>query len=405
MKIIPRPFYINKIEKYLGLDTIIILTGQRRVGKSYLLRSIKDKLSPLDENNIIFIDKEKKDFDGIKDYGALNDYIDSRLDSSKRNFILIDEIQDIKDFEKSLRSFYEEENIEIIVTGSNSKMLSSELSSLIGGRYKEIYVQSLDYGEFLEFHNLEDTDSSLNKFIHYGGLPGLKKIGLNDNDVIEYQNDVVNTVLMKDVVLRHEIRNVVFLQNLMEFLADNTGKLISATNIARYMKSNANPVSVGMVLNYIGYLCESYILRKTLRYDIHGKRIFENNEKYYFQDVGIRNALLRSHRVFDIEKVIENLVYNRLVKDGYEVTVGQLRDKEIDFVAQKPSETPNYIQVAYLITSQETVDREFGNLKEIRNNYPKYVISMTPFIERSDDEGIQHLSLRNFLLNGLPHLP
>lgn len=403
MEIIPRTFYINKIEKYLGLDTIIILTGQRRVGKSYLLRSIKDKFSSFEGHNIIFIDKEKKEFDGIKDYTGLNDYIDSRLNPSKRNLILIDEIQDIKNFEKSLRSFYEEENIEIIVTGSNSKMLSSELSSLIGGRYKEIYVQPLDYEEFLIFHNLEDTESSLHKFLHYGGLPGLKKIGLNDNDVIEYQNDVVNTVLMKDVVLRHEIRNVVFLQNLMEFLADNTGKLISATNIAKYMKSNANPVSVGVVLNYIGYLCESYILRKIPRYDIHGKRIFENNEKYYFQDIGIRNALLRSHRVFDIEKVIENLVYNRLVKDGYEVTVGQLKDKEIDFVAQKPSGAPNYIQVAYLITSQETADREFGNLKEIKNNYPKYVISMTPFINGSDEEGIQLLSLRTFLLNGLPH--
>ena len=404
MKILPRPFYINKIEKYFGLDTIIILTGQRRVGKSYLLRSIKEKLSPLENNNIIFIDKEKKEFDGIKDYTSLNEYIESGLDSSKRNFILIDEIQDIKDFEKSLRSYYEEENIEIIVTGSNSKLLSSELSTLIGGRYKEIYVQSLDYEEFLIFHNLEDSDTSLKKYIHFGGLPGLKKIGLNENDIIEYQNDVVNTVLMKDVVLRHEIRNVVFLQNLLEFLADNTGKLISATNIAKYMKSNANPVSVGVIINYISYLCESYILKKAPRYDIHGKRIFENNDKYYFQDVGIRNVLLRSHRIFEIEKVIENLVYNRLVKDGYEVTVGQLRDKEIDFVAQKPSESPNYIQVAYLITSQETADREFGNLKEIRNNYPKYVISMTPFMEGSEDDGIQHLALRKFLLNGLPRL-
>lgn len=256
----------------------------------------------------------------------------------------------------------------------------------------------------MAFHNIEDSETSLNRFIHFGGLPGLKKVGLNENDVIEYQNDVVNTVLMKDVVIRHEIRNVVFLQNLLEFLADNTGKLISATHIAKYMKSNANPVSVGVIINYIRYLCESYILKKAPRYDIHGKRLFENNDKYYFQDVGIRNVLLRSHRIFDIEKVIENLVYNRLVKDGYEVTVGQLRDKEIDFVAQKPSESPNYIQVAYLITSQETADREFGNLKEIRNNYPKYVISMTPFMEGNEDEGIQHLSLRNFLLNGLPHL-
>ena len=401
MKIIPRFFYIDKIEKVLGKDTIIILTGQRRVGKSYLLRFLKEKYSSESENNVIFIDKEKKDYDGIRDYKDLNKFIDSRKVTDKRNFILIDEIQDIESFEKSLRSYYEEENVEIIVTGSNSKMLSSELSTLIGGRYKEIYIQSLSYKEFLQFHNLEDSDDSLEKYIRFGGLPGLRKIGLNVNDVLEYQNDVVNTVLMKDIILRHEIRNASFLQNLIQFLADNTGKLISATNISRYMKSNGEPVSVGVILNYIGYLCESFIIRKAVRYDIHGKRIFESNEKYYFQDSGIRNAFLRGYRSFDIEKVIENIVYNHLIREGYEVRVGQLKDKEIDFIASFPGKDPNYIQVAYLIASEETRLREFGNLKEIKNNYPKYVISMSPFLDDTDDEGIRHISLRRFLTQGL----
>ena len=401
MKIIPRLFYTDKIKKYLGRNTIIILTGQRRVGKSYLLRLIRDSFDKNPGDNIIFIDKEKKEYDGIKDYSDLNAFIDTHRKKGKRNFILIDEVQDIFLFEKSLRSYYEEEDVEIIVTGSNSKMVSSELSTIIGGRYKEIYIQSLAYNEFLHFHNLEDSDESVNKYLQFGGLPGLNRIGLNPDDVLEYQNDVVNTVLVKDILLRYEIRNVSFLQNLIQFLADNTGKLISASNISNYMKSNGNSVSVNMILNYIEYLCESYIIKKAPRYDIHGKKIFENNEKYYFQDIGIRNAFLRSHRAFDIEKVIENIVYNHLVREGYNVTVGQLKDKEIDFVAQLPGKSPIFIQVAYLLASEETVKREFGNLKGIKNNYPKYVISMTSLFPGADDEGVLHITLRDFLKKGL----
>lgn len=401
MKIIPRIFYTDKIKKYLGRNTIIILTGQRRVGKSYLLRLIRDSFDKNPGDNIIFIDKEKKEYDGIKDYSDLNAFIDTHRKKGKRNFILIDEVQDIFLFEKSLRSYYEEEDVEIIVTGSNSKMVSSELSTIIGGRYKEIYIQSLAYNEFLHFHNLEDSDESVNKYLQFGGLPGLNRIGLNPDDVLEYQNDVVNTVLVKDILLRYEIRNVSFLQNLIQFLADNTGKLISASNISNYMKSNGNSVSVNMILNYIEYLCESYIIKKAPRYDIHGKKIFENNEKYYFQDIGIRNAFLRSHRAFDIEKVIENIVYNHLIREGYNVTVGQLKDKEIDFVAQLPGKSPIFIQVAYLLASEETVKREFGNLKGIKNNYPKYVISMTSLFPGADDEGVFHITLRDFLKNGL----
>ncbi|MCH5242361.1 MAG: ATP-binding protein [Muribaculaceae bacterium] len=401
MKIIPRPFYIDKIENWFNRNTIIILTGQRRVGKSYLLRLVREKYIHNRGYNIIFIDKEKKEYDEIKKYEDLNQYIDNKKVSGKRNIILIDEIQDIEGFEKSLRSWYEEEDVEIVVTGSNSKILSSELSTLIGGRYKEIYIQSLNYKEFLIFHNVEDSDESLKKFMRSGGLPGLMKIGLNDNDVIEYQNDVLNTVLMKDVILRNDIRNVAFLQNLINYLADNTGKLISASNIAKYMKSNSNPVSVGVILNYLRYLSESFIIRKVPRYDIHGKRLFENNEKYYFQDIGIRNTLIQNNRAFDIEKQIENIVYNELVFQGYNITVGQLSGKEVDFIAQKKGEEPHYIQVTYLLASEETREREFGNLKLIHNNYPKYVISLDPYNDSSDYDGIKHLSLRHFLIHGL----
>lgn len=404
MKIIPRPHYLSKIEHYFNRDTIIILTGQRRVGKSYLLRSLQVRLMENSGNNIIFIDKEKKAFDSITNYQTLNSFIDENLKPGYRNFLLIDEIQNIEDFEKSLRSYYEEEDLEIIVTGSNSKMLSNELSTLIGGRYKEIYVQSLTYTEFLEFHQLENSDESLNKYLIFGGLPGLIRTGLNEDDALEYQGDVLSTVLLKNVIMRHNIRNVAFLQNLVSYLADNTGKLISASNIAQYMKSLDNAVSVGVILSYLEYLREAYVIKQVMRYDIHGKRLFESNDKYYFQDIGIRNSLLRGKRSFDIEKAIENAVYNYLVYLGYEVTVGQLKGKEIDFIAQKRGRDPIYIQVAYLIAGEDTYNREFGNLKAIKNNYPKYVISASPLLDNATDEGITHLSLRSFLSGAFPEL-
>ncbi|MCH5217831.1 MAG: ATP-binding protein [Muribaculaceae bacterium] len=402
MKIIPRRHYLAKIEHYFNRDTLIILTGQRRVGKSYMLRSLKAMLEADSSNHIIFIDKEKRTFDGITDYTELNSYIDANLRPGNKNYILIDEVQNIDEFEKSLRAYYEEENIEIIVTGSNSKMLSTELSTLIGGRYKEIYIQSLTYAEFLEFHNLEDSEDTISKYLIFGGLPGLLRTGLNEDDALEYQSDVLSTVLLKDVVMRNKIRNVQFLNNLVSYLADNTGKLISASNISKYMKAQDNTISAGLILNYLEYLQESYTIKKVVRYDIHGKRLFESNDKYYFQDLGIRNSLLRAKRALDIEKAIENSVYNHLIYLGYEVTVGQLNGKEIDFVAQRSGHDPVYIQVAYLIAGDETYRREFGNLKEIKNNYPKYVISLTPLLDSATDEGIKHISLRSFLLRSAP---
>ena len=397
MKIIERPVYLERISHYLHRDTIIILTGQRRVGKSYLLRSLRDKLEAEETNNVIFIDKEKKEYDPISSYRELNAYIDERRKEGANNYILIDEIQDIEGFERSLRAYYEEEDIELIVTGSNSEMLSSELSTIIGGRYKEIYIQSLSYSEFLIFHNLEDSEDSLMKYLRFGGLPGLVRTGFYEDDALEYQNDVLNTVLMKDIIMRHNIRNAPFLQNLIKYLSDNDGKLISATNIARYMKSGANAVSPGLILDYISYLVEAYIVKQVERFDIHGKKLFENNNKYYFQDIGIRNALVTGVRSFDIEKVVENAVYNQLLFLGFNVTIGQLRDKEIDFVATRNGYGPIYIQVAYIIGSEETYNREFGNLKAIKDNHPKYVISMTPLMDGTDDGGIRHISLRHFL--------
>ena len=401
MSAILRQSYLEKIERYLGKDTIIILTGQRRIGKSYILRLFRDKVNKDERANIIFIDKEKHEFDDIKTYQDLNAYIDARRDKKKINFILVDEIQDIEEFEKSVRSYYEEPDIELVITGSNSKMLSSDLSSLIGGRYKEIYIQALSYEEFMLFHQLTDSDDTLAKYIQFGGLPGLMKMGLDEQDAREYQTDVYHTVLLKDVIMRNKIRNVPFLENLVRFLANNAGKIISANSIAKYMKSQGDSVTSTVIINYTKFLCDAYLLHKVNRYDIHGKKLFESNDKFYFEDNGLRNTLAGGSHEGDIEKVIENIIYNHLRRLGYEVTVGQLQAGEIDFVCKKPKGQRIYVQASYIIADEATRERKFGNLRAIKDNYPKYVISMTPLVGRQDSDGITHLHLRRFLTEGL----
>ena len=401
MATIIRQSYIDKIEKYLGKEIIIVLVGQRRVGKSCMMKMIRDRKKADDCNNIIFIDKEKREFDCIQTYQDLNDYIGEHFLSDKHNYILIDEIQDIKEFERSIRSYRTEPNTDIIITGSNARMLSNELSTLIGGRYKEIHIQSLSYNEFLEFHQLSDNDEALALYIQYGGLPGLAKIGLEEDDAREYQMDIYHTVLLKDVIMRNQIRNVPFLENLVRFLADNTGKLISANSIAKYMKSQGESITSTAIINYISFLCEAYILHKVNRYDIHGKRIFETNDKFYFEDNGIRNAIAGGTREGDIEKVIENIIYQNLIRLGYQVYVGQLQAGEIDFVCTKPGGERIYVQASYIIADDATREREFGNLRAIKDNYPKYVISMTPLLTKNDDDGITHLHLRKFLTEGI----
>lgn len=400
MEILPRPEYIQEIRKYYGKQTIIVLTGQRRVGKSYVLLDLKRELSSAPENNVIFIDKEKKAWKDIKTDSDLNDYIDVRINPAKTNYILIDEVQEIKDFENSLRDYRTEDKVEIVVTGSNAETLSSDLSSKLGGRHHEIYVQSLCYMDFLRFHSLTDSDESLQKFIETGGLPGLRQHDLDDfDDVRTYCEDVLNTALVKDIILKHKIRNASFLYNLVKFLADNTGKLISATSISKYMRGRQESVSTDLALRYIKYLCDAYIIHKVERFEIRGKRLLESNDKYYFEDVGIRNTQTMVGRDTDIEKVIENIIFQQLVYYGYKVNVGQMQASEIDFVCTKGA-SRIYIQASYLISSEETREREFGTLKKIKDNYPKYVISMTPLVTRTDDDGIIHLSLREFLVRG-----
>ena len=399
MSILLRQEYIQKIEKCLGKDYIIVLTGQRRVGKSYTLKMLRERKEKESGNNIIYVDKEKREFDAIKTYQDLNSYIEQHYVKGKMNYILVDEIQDIEAFERTVRSYRTEPDAEIIITGSNAKMLSGELSTLIGGRYKEIRIQPLSYKEFLQFHGQADSDGALSKYIQFGGLPGLVKIGLDEEDAQEYQKDIYNTVLLKDVILRNNIRSVTFLENLVRFLADNIGKIISANSIAKYMKSQGQSITSTTVIDYVRFLAETFIIHKVSRYDIHGRRLFESNDKFYFEDHGIRNALAGgTTREGDIEKVIENIVYKHLLSMGYEVTIGQLQAGEVDFVCTKKGGKRVYVQASYIIADEKTREREFGNLKAIKDNYPKYVISMTPLVSKNDEDGITHLHLRSFLM-------
>ena len=401
METICRQAYLDQIQKYLGKEMIIVLVGQRRVGKSCILKLLQTQKEKDPANHIIYIDKEKRQFDSLQTYQDLNAYIEQHWVADKQNYILIDEIQDIQEFERSVRHYRTEPNTEVIITGSNAKMLSGDLSTLIGGRHKTIYIQSLSYNEFLLFHQLPDTDESLSKYISVGGMPGLVRMGLEEEYAYEYLMDIYHTVLLKDVIMRNQIRNAIFLENLIRFLADNTGKLISASNISRFMRSQGESVTSTAIINYLSFLCEAYMIQRVNRYDIHGKRIFESNDKYYFEDHGIRNAIAGGNREGDIEKVIENMIYQHLIRLGYTVHVGQLQVGEIDFVGTKSDGKRVYVQASYLIGNKETRDREFGNLKAIKDNYPKYVISMTPLVTRNDEEGITHLHLRKFLREGL----
>lgn len=399
MEIIARRTYLDAINQWLGKNLIIVLTGQRRVGKSCILKLLAENCRQ--SGNVIYIDKEKHQFEDIQDYRDLNAYIDERIVNGQTNYIIIDEVQTITEFEKTLRSFYSEDNVEVIVSGSNAKMLSSELTTVIAGRYKEIYVQPLSYTEFMTFHNLPDDETTLMLYIEYGGMPGLATIGLDKNFSTEYLSDIYHTTLLKDVVMRNEIRNVTFMDRLVTFMADNEGKIISANSISKYLKAKGHSLSPSIIINYQKMLADAYIIHQVNRYDIHGKRIFESNEKYYFEDHGIRNAIVGGRRDADIEKIIENIVYQHLIRSGYTVYVGLLQAGEIDFVCSKPSGERIYIQVSNIVSDEQTREREFGNLRKINDNYPKYVISMTPLVSRNDDNGITHLHLRNFLVEGL----
>lgn len=397
MKLIERSNYTERIERAFGKGVIVALTGQRRVGKSCIMAQVMRHIGSLPQANVVYLNKEKNEFDGIRDYNDLLGFANGRLSKEKDNYLFIDEIQDIDGFERALRSLQADDACQIMVTGSNAKMLSSELTTYLSGRHIDYHIHSLGYEEFLLFHKMPDGDEALTAYLQYGGLPQLGRMGLDDRELVDdYLESVYSTILLKDIVERGQIRNVSLLKTLVRFMADNIGKLFSATSIVNFLKGQRVDTSAKVILNYLDLLCDAYIINRVSRYDIHGKRIFELGDKYYFEDLGLRNHIVGGNRSADIEKVMENAVYLHLLRMGYKVYVGQLHKTEIDFVAEKSGSTV-YVQVAYLLASQETINREFGNLKLIDDNHPKYVISLDRMMGDVNADGIRHIYLRDFL--------
>ncbi len=403
MDIIPRPLYLDRIVGHLNCGMMIFLVGQRRVGKSFLLRELARWLAKNRDNaHILHIDKELPKFASIKDGMGLYNYVCERLEENCENYLLIDEVQEIAEYENALRALHKEQRCQIVATGSNAYVFSSELATRLAGRYVEIKIYSLSYLEFLTFHKLENTAESLLLYLTYGGLPGLSNYKLDDPGKIrDYLKGVYNTIVMRDIVVRENIRNIRFLENLIKFISDNVGQLFSVNSIAKYLKSQGDAMSGEVIGNYVGYLVKSLLVDITARYDIRGKKNFEWLEKYYFSDLGLRNLLTGFTIRDSIEKLLENAVRNHLLVCGFDVAVGILGTKEIDFVATRDVEKI-YIQVAYLLPTNETIDREFGNLAAIADNYPKYVVTLdylTGPIERYP--GIKYINAREFFSNFL----
>ncbi len=399
MEVIKRPTYLNHIVSLLDRGAMIILIGQRRVGKSYMLKQVQDWIQKnIPSANVLYISMELHAFSYITNADELYRYADSCLKTGSRNYLLIDEVQDIVDYENALRSLQAEDRCQIIATGSNAYVFSTELSTRLAGRYIEVPIHSLTYQEFLQFHRLDDSDKSLQVYLRVGGLPGLCHYDITEeSQVRDYLQGVYNTVMLRDVVAREKIRNVPFIENLVAFVADNIGKFISVRNIANTMTSQGSKTTDMVTASYLKYLCNAYIVSAVQRYDIHGKRLFEQNYKYYFSDHGLRNLLCGFNLRGSIEKIIENVVFLHLVTQGFKVTVGILRNTEIDFVAVRGDKII-YVQATYLLASEDTVRREFGNLQGIRDNYPKYVVSMDPVSGNIPEyPGIHHLNLREFL--------
>lgn len=392
-----RDGYIARIIPFMRKPLIKVLTGQRRVGKSYLLFQLMEQVQNEDPDaHIIYINREDMEFDFMRTAADLNNYILANRKEGVRNYIFIDEIQDISEFEKALRSLLLDESNDIYITGSNARLLSGELATYLSGRYVEFKVYSLAYSEFLQFHELENNAASYDLYTRYGGLPYLINLELNDDVVNEYLKSIYSTIVFRDVVSRYNLRNTVFLERLIQFLSENIGSLFSAKNISDYLKSQHTQISVNQIQNYVEYLTNAFLIHRVGRYDLIGKRFFEIGEKYYFENMGIRNVII-GYRLQDRAKILENIVYNHLLYRGYAIKVGMSASSEIDFVCEKGAEKL-YVQATLKLDSETTIEREFGNLLKVQDNYPKIVVSEDEFRGNSY-EGIKHVFIRDFLLD------
>jgi len=396
---IPRKLYFSQIEPYIDSGLIKFLTGQRRVGKSFVLMEVMDEILKRNPDaHIIYINKEDYQFEALKTHVHLMEYLQTMSLPGEKCYLFIDEIQDIENFEIALRSLQSVNGWDIYCSGSNASLLSGELATYLSGRYIQIRIYSLTYTEFLQFHSLTDSGDTFLRYIRYGGMPHLINLPQEDRIIYEYLRNIKDTIVLRDIVSRFNVRSIHFLQDLMLYLADITGSVVSAKRISDYLKSQHINLTPKLVLEYLSHFESVYFVDRVKRSEIEGRKIFEIGDKFYFEDLGMRHCLIPFQQK-DIGKVLENLVYHQLKTSGYQVYVGKQGDKEIDFIAEK-NDDKIYIQVAYLIADEKTHEREFGNLLSIQDNCPKYVVSMDE-TAGGNYKGIVHLSIRNFLLNGI----
>ena len=392
-----REIYLSRIRGFYDSDLIKILVGIRRCGKSVILKQIMDEIKEngIEENHILYINFEFVEFEDLKDYKKLNSYIKEKIKDNKKYYIFLDEIQNVEKFEiivNSLRASLE--NISIFITGSNSKLLSNELSTVLSGRYVLFNIYPLTYKEYIELTGKNPKDEeNFWDFVKWGGLPNRVQF-TNEINIKDYLHSVFDSIILRDVVERLGLKDTILFNLILQYLIDITGREFSANNIIKYLKNEGKITSTETLYTYLDALCKALIIQKIYRYDIHGKAILKTLNKYYMTDLGI--AQIKNNN-FEVNKcfAIENVVFNELVARGYEVYIGKLNPGEIDFIASKSGER-KYFQVAYLLSDNKVEEREFGALRKIEDNYPKYVISL----DKTDfsQNGIMHKNIVDWLL-------
>lgn len=398
---IKRELYMSRIRPFIGTDLIKVMTGIRRCGKSVMLELIKQELteSGVNPTQFISINFEDMNYAHLQTSKALHDEITEKAaDIDGKVYLFFDEIQEVKDWEKCINSFRVSLNCDIYITGSNAKLLSGELATYLGGRYVEFIIYPFSFAEFMELYKTITPDEPIQKcfqkYILSGGMPYLANIRYMDEPSKQYLHDLFNSVQLKDIVKRNKIRDVDLLERIIAYITANVGTTFSAASLSKFLKNEQRTVAPETILNYIKYCCDAYLFYQVKREDLQGKQILASNEKYYIADHGIREAVFGGN-MKEINLTLENIVYLELLRRGYEVTVGRSGDKEIDFVCHKRDEKL-YVQVTYLLASDETIRREFGVYNNIRDNFPKYVVSLDEF--DMSRNGIKHRNIRDFLL-------
>lgn len=396
-----RDLYLNQLIKFRDKKLIKVITGLRRSGKSTLLSLFENHLiaSGVDKNHIIRMNFESFEFDEITSYKKLHEYIRERIiDKNVKHYILLDEVQQVSSWEKVINSFLVDANVDVYITGSNAYLLSSELSTLLSGRYVEIKMQPLSFKEYLDFL-ASDTESNLlekfNQYLQYGGLPTVVELLDNPDTIGPFLEGIYNTVLMKDVIERNRVRDAALLENILKFIAANIGSIVSTKKISDYLTSSGRKTTSDTIDNYLKLLENAFIIYKANRYDLKGKMFLKTLEKYYIVDIGIRNKLTGLQGK-DYGHVLENLVYLELLRRGYEVSIGKVGSLEVDFVATKSGEKI-YYQVSSTIMDEKTRERELRPLQSISDNYPKYILTMDQTVFK-DYSGIKVINIIDFLL-------